>query len=70
LQRKIRDFSQSIYLQTKNTSRFKPLDKSPPQACIEMNSIFYDVLMQLKKVSQFKKYFDQHCFVACFETLF
>ena len=36
---------------------------------LEMNSIFYDVL-KLKKASKFKKYFDQYCYVACFEMLF
>ena len=39
-----------------------------PVACIEMNSTFYDVL-KLKKAMKFKKYFDQLCSVACFETL-
>ena len=33
-----------------------------------MNSIFYDVL-KLKTVSKYKKYFDQHFYEACFETL-
>ena len=26
--------------------------------------------MKLKEASKFKKYFDQHCYVACLETLF
>ena len=33
-----------------------------------MNSIFKDFL-KLKKASNFKKYFDHHCYVACLETL-
>ena len=41
---------------------------SPCLACIAMNSTFYEVLKP-KKVIKFKKYFDQHCNVACFETL-
>ena len=41
----------------------------PPLANNEMNSIFYDVL-KLEKARIFKKYFDQHCYVVCFETLF
>ena len=32
-----------------------PPDISPPLACLEMNSIFYDIL-KLKKLSKFKKY--------------
>ena len=34
-----------------------------------MNSIFYE-LLNLKKASKFKKYFNQFCYLACFETLF
>ena len=37
-------------------------------ACIEMKSIFYDVL-KLKRASKIKKYFDPHCYAACCETL-
>ena len=40
----------------------------PPLTCIEINSLFYDVL-KLKKASKCKKYYDQHCYVASFETL-
>ena len=45
---------------------------SPPLACIEINSTFYDVLKleKEKQTTKFIKYFDQHCFVAWFETLF
>ena len=42
---------------------------SPPLACIEMNLTFYDDL-KLKKAIKFEKYFDQHCYIACSETLF
>ena len=35
-------------------------DISPPLACIEINSVFYDIL-KLKKTSKFKKYFDRSC---------
>ena len=42
---------------------------SPRLACIEMDSTFYDVL-KLKTAIKFKKYFYQHWYVACFETLF
>ena len=34
-----------------------------------MNSTFYDVL-KLKKAIKFKKYFDQHVHVACFQNTF
>ena len=56
-----------------NTSGYKlppppPPNISTPLDCIEMNSTFYDVL-KLKKAIKFQKYFDQHCYVACFETL-
>ena len=53
----------------KSTSGYKPSEyqpchppplPSPQLACIEMKSIFYDV----------KKYFDQHCLITCYETLF
>ena len=30
---------------------------------------FYNVLKRKKK-SKFKKYFDQHCYIACFEMIF
>ena len=33
-----------------------------------MNSIFRDFL-NLKNASKFKKYSDQHCYVACLETV-
>ena len=36
---------------------------------LEMNSIFYDVL-KLKKATKFKNYFNQYCYVSCFEMLF
>ena len=57
-----------------NTSGYKlppppPPNISTPLDCIEMNSTFYDVL-KLKKAIKFQKYFDEHCYVACFETLF
>ena len=41
----------------------------PLARCIEMNSTFYDVL-ELKKAIKLKKSFDQHFYVACFETTF
>ena len=44
-----------------------PLNISPTLACIEMNSTFDDVL-KLKKAIECKMYFDQHCYVTCFET--
>ena len=68
----------------KNKYRKLPIDKTPPHShththtqtkicppltCIEMNSTFYEVL-KLKKAIKFKTYYDQHCCVACFETLF
>ena len=34
-----------------------------------MNSIFYDVL-KLKKAGKFKRYFNQHRYIDCFETHF
>ena len=41
-----------------------------PLACSEMYLIFYDIL-KLQKAGKFlKKYFDQHCSVACIEMLY
>ena len=45
-----------------------PPNISPRLACIEMDSTFYDVL-KLKTAIKFEKYFYQHWYVACFETL-
>ena len=42
---------------------------SPPLACFEMKLTFHDV-MKLKNVIKVKKYFDQHCCVACLKHLF
>lgn len=48
----------------KGTSYF--LTRTPPVACTEMNSSFngpFNDVLNLKKVCQ-------HCYVACFKTLF
>ena len=47
----------------------QPVIGPPLVPCIEMNSTFYDVF-ELKKAIKFKKSFDQHFYVACFETTF
>ena len=55
----------------KGTSPYIPLSKpphppTPPVACTEMNSTFngpFNDVLNLKKVCQ-------HCYVACFKTLF
>ena len=59
-----------VYLQTKKkTSGYKPLGyKLPSPSSMFWNEFDFYTVLKLKKASKFKKYLDQRCYVACFET--